>query len=373
MPWIHLHVSNHGQVNACCVANIPFGNVNDQDFDEIWQGKEIDQLRSKFAAGIPDPRCAVCLKREQGGASSIRLETFQKFGRQIPDNYEFPRYFDIRFSNVCNFRCRTCWHGASSKWFNDAQALGRTASKKAIIENIKDLDHFLAKFGPALQHAEEIYFAGGEPLVTAAHYLLLEWLIDHNVSPRLRYNTNFSKLSFKQWDVLKLWEKFETVEVLASIDGMGEKGEIIRKEFHWETFLKNRRRLMSSSPHMSFKLAPTVSILNVFDLPDFYQFSVKQKLIDQNDWYINLLERPFYYNIQALPLEKKERLASLYNAFLRENEPQLLVSVYRNFESVVEFMWSEDLSNHYPAFLKETKKIDELRKEYLLSSYLKDD
>ena len=26
------------------------------------------------------------------------------------------RYFDIRFSNICNFKCRTCGSAFSSKW-----------------------------------------------------------------------------------------------------------------------------------------------------------------------------------------------------------------------------------------------------------------
>ena len=363
MPWIHFHVGNRGQINACCVANIPFGNVNNQGFDEIWHGKEINQLRSKFAKGISDPRCAVCLKREQGGASSIRLETFEKFGQEIPVKVEYPRYFDIRFSNICNFKCRTCWHGASSKWFNDAKTMGRAVGKKAIIENIHDLDRFLIDLGPALEQAEEIYFAGGEPLVTEAHYLLLEWLIEHNVSPRLRYNTNFSMLTFRHWNVLQLWKRFESVEVMASVDAMGEKGEIIRKEFDWENFLNNRKRILIDAPTIKFKLAPTVSILNVFDLPEFYQYSVNQELINQDDWYINLLERPFYYNIQAFPLKRKEQLTSTYEVFLKQNKPQMPMSIYRDFESIVDYMWSEDRSKHYSTFLKETKKIDELRNE----------
>ena len=26
------------------------------------------------------------------------------------------RYFDIRFSNICNFKCRTCGSGFSTQW-----------------------------------------------------------------------------------------------------------------------------------------------------------------------------------------------------------------------------------------------------------------
>ena len=190
MPWIHFHVGDHGMAKACCVANIPFGNINEQSFDEIWNGDAINQLREKFAKGEKDNRCAQCYKLEDAGGKSIRQETFEKFPHIKIDNSSqtLPIYFDIRFSNVCNFRCRTCWHGASSKWFADAKSLGRNVGEKAIIQNIQDFNSFIEKTGKALLKAEEIYFAGGEPLVTEEHYLLLSWLIEKNATQiRLRY------------------------------------------------------------------------------------------------------------------------------------------------------------------------------------------
>lgn len=364
MPWIHLHVGNRGQVNACCVAHIPFGNINKDSFDTIWNGKPIEALREKFAAGQSDPRCAVCLKREQGGASSMRLETFEKFGDKVPKDFTYPRYFDIRFSNVCNFRCRTCWHGASSKWFSDAQKLGRTAGKQAIINNIQDLDQFIEAFGPALRQAGEIYFAGGEPLVTTAHYLLLEWLVAEEVFPRLRYNTNFSLLTFKKWEVIDLWQKFEHVEIMASIDAPGKKGEYIRKELNWQQFLDNRKRLAKEAPNIHFKIAPTVSILNVKELPDFYFFAVKAELIQPDQWYINLLSRPFYYNIKALPTAIKQEVAQHYNTFFKqERAVNIPAQQLTDFKGIIDFMWSEDLSKHYPKFLEETSRLDQIRLE----------
>ena len=199
MPWIHFHVGNKGVAKACCVANIPYGNINSESLEDIWKGDPITKIRTKFAAGEIDKRCAVCIHQEAVGNKSIRQETFDKFPHiDIEKSPSLPIYFDIRFSNVCNFRCRTCWHGASSKWFSDAKELGTAIGKKAIIKNVQDFEDFIQKTGAALLQAEEIYFAGGEPLVTEEHYLLLEWLIEQGATQmRLRYNTNFSKLQFK--------------------------------------------------------------------------------------------------------------------------------------------------------------------------------
>ena len=206
MPWIHLHVGDKGTAKACCVGNIPFGDVNTQSLDEIWNGDAINKTRSQFLKEIPDKRCFVCINREKGGAKSIRQETFEKFGHIDITRVESPIYFDLRFSNVCNFKCKTCWHGASSKWFEEAKRLGTTAAPQAIIKNIADFDLFIKNYGEAILGAKEIYLAGGEPLVTEEHYYLLEFLIRNNKTDiRLRYNTNFSKLKFKKWDVLNSW------------------------------------------------------------------------------------------------------------------------------------------------------------------------
>lgn len=363
MPWIHFHVGDKGMVKACCVANIPFGNINEKSFNEIWNGDAIETLRSKFARGESDPRCAVCIKREEGGVRSIRQETFEKFPDLGADHNSLPVYFDIRFSNVCNFRCRTCWHGASSRWFQDAQALGRNIGEKAILKNVEDFEAFIRETGEALKGAREIYLAGGEPLVTEAHYLLLEWLIENKVFPKLRYNTNFSVLEFKEWNVLELWKQFPEVEIMASVDESGELGEYIRKEFNWNLFCSNREKIRPFA-HIHFKIAPTVSLLNVKSLPQFYLKCIDLGLIPPEGWYINILERPFYYNIKALPQAQKEEIRTIYSTVLKELEERGISKKLRlDFQSCLDFMFAEDLSAHYKAFRKETATLDALRME----------
>lgn len=361
MPWLHFHVGNKGMVNACCVGNIPLGNINEKSFDEIWMGEPIAELRKQFLRQEPDPRCKVCIHREAAGVKSMREETFEKFADFNISQFQLPIYFDIRFSNVCNFRCRTCWHGASSKWYKDAKSLGRAIGHEAILKNVNDFKGFIAKMGPSLKMAQEIYFAGGEPLVTEEHYLLLDWLIEHKVYPKLRYNTNFSVLKFKKWDVIKLWKEFPSVEILASIDAANNLGEYIRKEFDWELFLENREKIRSLNS-VSFKVAPTVSILNVKDLPFFYTQLIANGVIAADDWYTNVLERPYYYNIKALPADIKQEIKQVYQTFIQNLKPNQ-ANVKQQFTSIIDFMMVEDLSSYYQQFIKETEKLDELRNE----------
>ncbi|MFK7809574.1 MAG: twitch domain-containing radical SAM protein, partial [Saprospiraceae bacterium] len=357
-PFLHLHISNNGTAKACCVANIPFGNINDQSLEEIWNGAAINELREKFRSGKTDKRCAVCHRLEATGGKSIRMETKEKFGHiAIEPIPKLPVYFDIRFSNICNFRCRTCWHGASSKWFSDAKKLGTNIGEKAIIKNIKSLEDFISKTGKALLGAEEFYFAGGEPLVTEEHYLLLEWLIENKAThARLRYNTNFSKLQFKDYDILELWKHFPKVEILASIDATGELGEYIRKDSLWKTILSNREKI-SVLPHVQFKIAPTISVLNIHHLVNLYQECLQSNMIGPEGLYINILERPNHYNIQILPKEQKEKITLKMLEAMNEETP---LSIRRAFQEVMDYMNAEDRSDLWGKYLEKNGRLDQL-------------
>ncbi len=366
MPWIHLHVANQAYVKACCVANITFGNINQQSLESIWNGDAINALRNKFAKGESDNRCAQCLHLEATGGTSIRQETLEKYNDidVLNSPPTLPIYFDIRFSNVCNFRCRTCWHGASSKWFNDAKSLGRHVSTQAIIKNIDDFDSFIQKMGKALLNAREIYFAGGEPLVTEEHYRLLEYLIEHRSTQiHLRYNTNFSVLSFKNYDVLDLWTHFDKVEILASIDGYGALGEYIRKDMSWEIFKENRLKIEGLS-NISFKIAPTISVYNLRHLPDLYKKCLELKMIAPLDFYINILERPNHFNIQIFPKKIKMDIEKAFQVFYKWlNDQNIPSQIKSQFQECINYMNGKDQSNYWSKFQKESKMLDEIRNE----------
>jgi organic radical activating enzyme len=365
MPWIHFHINSKGSVNACCVSSIKLGDINNNSINEIWQGKPIKKIREQFLSGKPDKRCGVCINRENGGAKSIRQETFEKFPNVNIDIIQKPIYFDIRFSNICNFRCRTCWHGASSKWFNDAKLLNTNLGEKAIITNINDFNDFIEKNGEALKSAQEIYFAGGEPLVTKEHYLLLEFLIDKNITNvRLRYNTNFSVLKFKGYDVLDLWKHFKNVEILASIDESGRLGEYIRKELDWDLFVLNRERIRTFK-NIQFKISPTVSVFNIATLHDFYKKCLSLNIIKPNEIYINILDRPFHYSSKVLSKVEKREITKEYELFCDLcYSSEVPLSVIKQFRACIDFMNSEDLNDKYWCkFLEETKKLDKIRNE----------
>jgi MoaA/NifB/PqqE/SkfB family radical SAM enzyme len=362
MPFIHLHIGDSGEAKACCVANIKFGNINSSSLEEIWNGKPIQELRSKFSKGVPDKRCAHCIHIEKSGATSIREETHLNYA-ETNINFtqpELPIYFDIRFSNVCNLKCRTCWHGASSSWFEDAKALKTNKGKKAIIKNIYDFNTFIETAGIALIGAKEIYLAGGEPLVTEEHYLLLQWLIDKNVSSvKLRYNTNLTLLQYKGKSILDYWNKFEQVEVLVSIDAIDELASYVRANSDW-TIIQENLNIISKLAHVKIKISPTISVLNIEFIPELIQRCIQLKVINEEEVYINILERPIHYNIQIFPTEIKTRIIKKLTNFQNTIQSQQLK---QQIGEIIDYMKSSDKSNQWEKYTSANLALDNLRNE----------
>lgn len=381
MPWVHLHVTTRGKVQACCVGNIPYGDINTSSIEEIWQSAPIRNFRLKLLRNEAEPRCRVCYAREAAGATSMRQEVNAAYAHRqnwvdqtdaegfAPDSS--PLYWDIRFSNLCNFRCRTCWHGASSRWFEEGQQLKRTAGPEALIRAAKDPAELMRQLESLLPFVEEIYFAGGEPLMMEEHDQLLSALEElGRFDVLLRYNTNFSRLDYFGRDILKVWSRFDRVVVGASLDASGEQGELLRKGQNWTKTVAHRKRMLEACPNVQFEIHPTVSALNVLHLPDFHREWVEAGLVDLDAIYLNLLERPDFYNVKVLPEDLRvwvrERYAAHGQWLAVRGAAKRTVG---RFEEVVAFMDAGDLSRKLGAFKNECARLDAMREEDVLGVF----
>ena len=61
-PWDHLLVDALGNILPCCYPNEPIGNLNNNDFMSIWNGKEYLSLRKSLIEKKPHKRCMNCFK-----------------------------------------------------------------------------------------------------------------------------------------------------------------------------------------------------------------------------------------------------------------------------------------------------------------------
>jgi len=375
MPWVHLYVDTNGNAKACCNTSITYGNVNNESIESIWNGESIKKFRKNLLEGHKDKRCASCFKREAVNKSSIRTETldsYKTYLKWLPKTSSDgtckeskPVYLDIRYSNVCNLKCRTCWHGASSSWFNDAKLLKTNFGDKALIKATPENEQLIEDLFTFDTELAEVYFAGGEPLRMEEHYSFLDSLLAKNQTDlHLRYNTNLSKLTLKGKRALDYWKKFKKITLAVSIDAIGEKAAYIRSGLNWGKFLENIKLIKEQCPHIKIQIAPTVSNLSILSLCDLHQFFVENNLIKMNDIYLNILDRPNYYNCKNLPKSVKEKSKENLIAhidWLNENNASQVV--IKEFEAVIEYMMTPANASDLKAFVKQTEKLDTIRNE----------
>ena len=114
----------------------------------------------------------------------------------------------------------------------------------------------------------EIYFAGGEPLISKDHFIALDYLINNcdTLSINLRYSSNLSTLKYKDADFITMWKKFKSVFVLPSADGIGSRYENIRVGLNWTTFETNLKKLIENN--IKTRILFVLCILNIWDIKE---------------------------------------------------------------------------------------------------------
>jgi radical SAM protein with 4Fe4S-binding SPASM domain len=391
MPWVHLHIATSGNVYPCCIADWrqPVGNINDSSFDEIWNGDEMKGFRKNLMADKKDSRCTACYIKEKVGKWSQRIDGINKFHVTAKDwvlntaedgqsDNSKPIYWDIRFSNICNMRCRMCGHFSSSRWHADAKAVAEKYNdksffadkpKQAIVRGVKDSITLLERLEEYLPYTEEIYFAGGEPLIMEEHYQILRFLDKNKIyDTRIRYSTNLSTLDFKQTNIVDVWKKFSHVECVASLDTFGTRAEILRKDTDWDVIVENAKLIKERAPNVWFRIAPTAQILSIFTAPDLHMDWIEKGLLGPNDCFYNILETPHYHNIRALPPVLKDQVVEKWDDYrqwlIDKFGKKQIQPVLETMANTISYMISEQLPDKFlTQFCQKTKMIDNLRDE----------
>ena len=382
-PWIHLHSYPTGEAHPCCGSKMEhsIGNVRKNTLEEIWNGPKQRQLRINMLNEIKSPGCENCYEQENAGFFSMRRSANKHHGHQIKrihntqedghlDEFQMT-YWDIRFSNLCNLSCRSCGHIFSSSWYQDQVKLAGPEWKlnNAVLNYAGRTETDMwEQLIPHLDYVEQIYFAGGEPLMMEEHYNILDEL-EHRgrFDVRLIYNTNFTHTKLKDRTVFDYWKKFKSVSVGASLDAMGPRAEYIRKGTDWAVVESNRRQMMEICPQVDFYISPTLSIMNALHLPDFHRDWVEKGLLKPQDLNVNILQDPAYLRIDIAPAEYKQKIQLKYEQHLEWLRPlDHLNRATVGFESAITFMNSTDNTQLLDTFWRKTHELDSLRKENVI-------
>jgi sulfatase maturation enzyme AslB (radical SAM superfamily) len=352
----------------------PVGNCRTNTLEEIWQDQPMQKLRADMLNETPNVACGRCYEQEQSGFFSGRKSANKHHGHQIHKLKENPfemTYWDIRFSNLCNLKCRSCGHIFSSQWYQDQSKLagGDWKDRNRVLNYAGRTETDMwDQLLPHIDYVEQIYFAGGEPLLMEEHYRILDELVQRKrFDVRLIYNTNFTHTDLKGQSVFEYWKQFNSVAVGASLDGSGRYGEYIRKGTEWNKIEQNRIDMIAICPDVDFYISPTLSIMNAWHLPDFHQDWVERGLIKPQDLNVNILQDPPHYRIDIAPMKYKQRLRIKYQEhleWLKNQDP--LERASEGFKSAINFMMATDNTQLIDTFWRKTHELDSIRSEHLL-------
>jgi organic radical activating enzyme len=376
-PWIHLHAYPTGEAYPCCHAEMKpgvVGNCRTNTLAEIWQDKPMAKLRADMLSETPHAACTRCYEQEESGFFSGRKSANKHHGHHIKKLEANPfemTYWDIRFSNLCNLKCRSCGHIFSSQWYQDQAKLagGDWKARNQVLNYAGRTETDMwEQLIPHLDYVEQIYFAGGEPLLMEEHYNILNELVKRGrFDVRLIYNTNFTHTDLKGNSVFEYWKQFKSVAVGASLDGMGHYGEYIRKGTDWAQVEQNRKDMLDTCPQVDFYISPTLSIMNALHLPDFHREWVAKGLLQAQDLNVNILQDPVHFRIDIAPAEYKQQLEAKYRKhldWLRGQDP--LQRATQGFESAITFMNATDNTQLIDTFWRKTNELDAIRNENIL-------
>ena len=418
IPWIFQAVRNNGDVRVCCQANVtknqgvvrkPDGSSYNAGRDNMVEARNTDMMkaiRKNMLEGRWSDECGRCQTEEESGLRS-RRQYEQHWNFKIDDALKITDadghidtngaplvYYDLRFGNLCNLKCRMCGPTDSHSWYEDwLQVYGGNGFKDThgyvkLEKNSKGRLHtadydwhtsetFWDHIESNIPNMEHVYMAGGEPLMIERHYDFLQKCIDMGQAEKMsiEYNTNMTNM---QPRVLELWKKFKNVRVGASVDGMGPVVEYQRYPAKWPAILKNLQTVDALGDNVDAWLACTVTTLNIFHIPEFMKWKIKEsgfKKINAGKRLpvltIHVAHSPTTACIQTMPLEMKQLVREQYDNFkdwlINEELPDhVRAGAMTILNNIVNYMMKQDKSEKWDWFCTYTKELDKMRNQNIV-------
>jgi|TARA_B110000977_G_C10991759_1_gene460205 organic radical activating enzyme len=263
-PFKTAVIDTGGELLPCCefmtnesaLAPSKLNYADDWQFNQWWE-KGLDPLREKMLKGEVDPGCRYCISKEKNaGVSSLRIGTNKYISdtfEEIKNDYlqkkrEYPKQVELRLGNYCNLKCIMCGPYASSSIMTEYKKHKKEYNEFGIESNWGDpnmpkdwytYEHNKETLMDVASKAIRINFGGGEPFISPVIVEVLEAI---SPNTHLRFNTNMTRINDKVLEALK---KFDSIEIEASIDGVGAHNEYYRSGSRWDLIVENFKKLKS--------------------------------------------------------------------------------------------------------------------------------
>ena len=437
IPWMSQSYRANGDIRVCCQAQhgptggilkSPQGevlNARDSDLNQIRNAPLEKDIRASMMRGEKHEECTRCWTEEDSGMTSRRIienKLWTKGGwdqLREEDKYTWDEllshtqedgtidtdiignnFFDVRFGNLCNLKCRMCGPTDSSMWYDEQVKLWGNTYKDShgtvtLVPNAKgkhvpevnvydwhESEHYWEQMECMIPNIRKLYIVGGEPFMIDQHYAFLQKCVDGGYAKNIivEYNSNITNIPQRAWDI---WKHFKRIGIGASIDAIGDLNYYIRYPSHFDKIFSNLKKLSAAEGNFRMWLATTINIYNVWVLPEIMKFWIENTMPRVNDddfkpiMTPHPLHGPQFLNMRALPLAIKDKIAQKFetelpliydtiDANIRNNsrnhhskrQAKLILDTYKDF------MYAKDFSDKLYKFWEHTNRLDAIRGHY---------
>ena len=365
LPWIHIETTSTGEVRPCCLYN-EYIKVDSKTLKldkssilDAWQSDYMNDLRAQFLRGEKPTGCSACWETESAGKVSKRQTSLKQYAHRL-DRYDqplqMPTYLDFKLGTVCNLKCRSCSSFSSSKWASDEIKLYQRPMnpnhRSYWIEDQSPVWDDIETMLPSVEHFD---FTGGEPFLVKKHFDILKICADKGYAKdiTIHYNTNGTVMPTDE--MFDIWKQFKNVEIMFSIDGVGDKFEYLRHPGKWDDLLAVFEKVKSLETFY-VNICYSVTVFNILYVKEFVQW-FQQYNLPPDRLYFNLIWKPEYLNIKNMSLESKTKIKLYLDSISIDNK-------YFNdrVQELINFMFDGG-DNLEQEFIKRTQQLDLIRGE----------
>lgn len=333
-----------GEFRSCC--RTPTSLVSEQELQEYGIDAFLNsniqkQERLDLIQGRRTEACASCWKLEDSGIQSPRHHPKQMWWQLIKSNNIKPSEYsedklklelskindinhpalnsykpymlEISMGNTCDMKCMYCTHHYSTQWATERIKYKEITQEQYDREFPKAPPSFEGKFWEWFNEVgrysiNRLGLIGGEPLIMPEFYTFMDkaiasveeindqrkekitlWIVSNLNTP-----SNYLQ---KVLDYLPKISKVFNLEILGSMESVGERAEYIRNGVSWERFTKNVDTILSNKTiEFDFGFIMSVNVLNITSIKEFISYTkllyekhgrpvtLKQNLISFPSW-----------------------------------------------------------------------------------------
>ena len=347
LPWNGFLIEADGNVKNCICNLRSVGNIKDTPIEEIMVGDLNLELRQQMLDDAKPSACGYCYGLEKDKTNrnivSSRIYYLKELKKTPLSMYNSNNFnltqVDLRWQNSCNFACVYCSPMYSSSWEKE---LGTPIDRPSKETLQKTKDYIFSN----VESLENIYLAGGEPLLMKDNEEFLKLLLEKNPNVNIRVNTNLSKT---KTNVFNLLTQFKNVHWTISVESIEKEFEYMRFGGVWTDFLANLDEISKLDHKLTFNM--TWGLLNYSSIFDCVEF-LQNKGFHNNSFIITALVGPRWIDSRNLPKSVLQSIKDLARAKIDQKPGFLLEDGYVNIIKHIDKPFNKDLVGSFKA-LKE--------------------